>query len=352
MLYLDVLTLFTSRSRDSFHTGFSLFHNKYQIQSPADGYSDNMKKLLNLGRPSEMSPTDSRLSSSANDFLPSRRPLQVIPSSSPLSALSHRSLPHRPFGDSPQYSAASPRSAPFSRSALEPSLTRDRPDFARSPRGHSRRKYSDDKSTTGSYDHNSEDVDMEETSSLRRLQIDDALLAGQKRKAGDSPADDARPPMISRQSDSRRAAGLLRVSPGPRLTVSIAGNAGSPGPTRSNSYLSNISALSITGSAPSVSAQLSPGHSADGVSPKSCHSPYTSVGADASPKSAAPTPTHSRTTSINGPRKVNEIQNPVGSKFQEFFMCDCCPKKPRKFDTAEELRYAVFTLLYVGIPSF
>jgi hypothetical protein len=27
-----------------------------------------------------------------------------------------------------------------------------------------------------------------------------------------------------------------------------------------------------------------------------------------------------------------------GGKFQGFYMCECCPKKPKKFETAEELR--------------
>ena len=32
------------------------------------------------------------------------------------------------------------------------------------------------------------------------------------------------------------------------------------------------------------------------------------------------------------------MQKPGGSKVH-FFMCECCPKKPKKFETQEELRY-------------
>jgi hypothetical protein len=32
------------------------------------------------------------------------------------------------------------------------------------------------------------------------------------------------------------------------------------------------------------------------------------------------------------------MPKPGGSKLQKFFMCECCPKKPKKFETAEELR--------------
>ena len=47
------------------------------------------------------------------------------------------------------------------------------------------------------------------------------------------------------------------------------------------------------------------------------------------------------------PRKLTETLRTNGTvgKIQGFFMCDCCPKKPKKFETAEELRY-VHSLLH------
>ncbi|GKU09408.1 unnamed protein product, partial [Fusarium langsethiae] len=35
-------------------------------------------------------------------------------------------------------------------------------------------------------------------------------------------------------------------------------------------------------------------------------------------------------------RKITEVQKPGGSKVQGFFMCECCPKKPKRFETLEE----------------
>ncbi|KAI1053123.1 hypothetical protein LB505_014229 [Fusarium chuoi] len=40
---------------------------------------------------------------------------------------------------------------------------------------------------------------------------------------------------------------------------------------------------------------------------------------------------------LENPRPVNS-QDFGGTKVVGFFMCDCCPKKPKKFDTLEELR--------------
>jgi hypothetical protein len=38
------------------------------------------------------------------------------------------------------------------------------------------------------------------------------------------------------------------------------------------------------------------------------------------------------------PRKLNDVAKLNGTKMQGFLMCECCPKKPKKFETVEELR--------------
>jgi hypothetical protein len=37
-------------------------------------------------------------------------------------------------------------------------------------------------------------------------------------------------------------------------------------------------------------------------------------------------------------RKIIEVQKPGGSEVHGFFMCECCPKKPNRFETLEELK--------------
>lgn len=47
---------------------------------------------------------------------------------------------------------------------------------------------------------------------------------------------------------------------------------------------------------------------------------------------------HTRNVSAASPKKLPELQKPGGGKVQTFQMCECCPKKPKKFETREELR--------------
>jgi hypothetical protein len=118
-----------------------------------------------------------------------------------------------------------------------------------------------------------------------------------------------------------------------------------PVPTsRSNSYISTMpmpmDPASITTN--NSCGRRSPvGPSPGGISPNSCNSPY------AAPVSLNPSPPtsisgrgsiHSRTVSCASTRKITEVQKPGGTKVQGFFMCECCPKTPKRFESLEELK--------------
>ncbi|KAK3486760.1 uncharacterized protein B0T23DRAFT_324982 [Neurospora hispaniola] len=177
--------------------------------------------------------------------------------------------------------------------------------------------------------------------------------SGQKRPASPTP--------IDRCSDT---SGLNRGSPTPRLTVVSQGSVSSlSAASRSGSYIGNLTASSIASN--SSLGRLSPnGVSPGGVSPTDVMgngSPYaTPISLTASPRSSisrtgaaqSPHPRISgdytqrsveqsnRTLGIS--RKLAEIpknaSNIVAAKLKGPYMCECCPKKPKKFDTEEDLK--------------
>ena len=177
--------------------------------------------------------------------------------------------------------------------------------------------------------------------------------SGQKRPASPTP--------IDRCSD---ASGLNRGSPTPRLTVVPQGSVSSlSAASRSGSYIGNLTASSMTSN--SSLGRLSPnGVSPGGVSPTDGMgggSPYaTPISLTASPRSsisragAAQSP-HPRISgdytqrsveqsnrTLGIPRKLAEIpkngSSIVAAKLKGPYMCECCPKKPKKFDTEEDLK--------------
>lgn len=177
--------------------------------------------------------------------------------------------------------------------------------------------------------------------------------SGQKRPASPTP--------IDRCSDT---SGLNRGSPTPRLTVVSQGSVSSlSAASRSGSYIGNLTASSMTSN--SSLGRLSPnGVSPGGVSPTDGMgggSPYaTPISLTASPRSsisragAAQSP-HPRISgdytqrsvepsnrTLGIPRKLAEIpksaSNIAAAKLKGPYMCECCPKKPKKFDTEEDLK--------------
>ncbi|KAI8297825.1 hypothetical protein K4K61_012409 [Colletotrichum sp. SAR11_59] len=289
-------------SLPSISAGFGLHHNKFQFQSGADAFTD-MKKKLDPLKTFDNRPSVSLLSaSSASSTDPFSRRLSGD-LRSPLS-LPSATLPYHlktNVLDSPDsytntpHSAVtpSPRSQPFH-------LGQEY-----SPPTRSRRNNSDDAS---SHSYEVEDMEMEETNSMKRLRIEDPLRAhydgaGVKRRASADP-DDSVPIGFTTQGDlMRRRDGNSRGSPTPRLSVIPQGSVSSVSSSgRAGSYSSNLSLL--TGSIASM-ARL--------------------------------TRTISENRPLASPRKLAEVGKPGSAKISGFFMCDCCPKKPKKFETAEEL---------------
>jgi hypothetical protein len=334
--------------------------------------------LERLNRPSRRS----GLSASVNDPPPPRLHH---------AQLTTLSLPHRsrqPYLDSSfarspgPLSATSPMNPPFGYQSRSPFDHRspagaEHSDYDRSPLPRTHRP--DEGSTLGygSYELRDDEPDfpMEETSRMRTLNIDDhwrerdwdrdrdrerdrdGYQPGQKRRASSPPGEEALGSDMGRRRDG---CPISRGSPTPRLLM-IPQNSVSSTSTlsRSGSYTSNLTASSIT-SLSSLGRRspiaLSPG----GLSPTdamSCSSPYPPPSQCASPRSsltrsASGLSPHSRTPSeqplppqvtrtVVSPRKLAEIpksHSNLAAKLKGSFMCECCPKKPKKFETEEELR--------------
>lgn len=343
MAQTEPLLTQSTRSIESFPSRFGLHHSSFQFQSPADIHGDYMKKKLNPLRTSDKPPVS--LLSASSDELLSRKPLPE-PRYPPQFSMPPVKLPYHPrapdspaqYTDTPIHSAVSPRLTPFSRLPGDYRSPQEGPDIDRSPRARSRRNNSDDASSTqGSYDYAGvEDMEIDDAASLKRLHVDDGYTAsGQKRRAASPPAVDGS--MLSQESGRRRDAGT-RGSPTPRLASSAM-----PPMSRSNSYVSNTSIAPSSATANSYEHRSPGAYSSGGVSPTSGNSPYTTpMSLNPSPRGSISTraPVHSRNASSTTPRRLPEMHKPGGSKVH-FYMCECCPKKPKKFETHEELRYVL-----------
>ncbi|CAH0020134.1 unnamed protein product [Clonostachys rhizophaga] len=270
------------RSKDVFPPlGFGLHHDNFCFQSHASDY-DSLKKLLD------------------------RRPAVDRPP--PISSL--RSVSSRP-----------PPAAVLSFKHILPSCrsSQESLEIDRSPQTRSSRNNSDDTSVHSIYEYYGAEMEIADTSSSKRLQLSDACLAGRKRRA---PSDD----LLHRDEANPQS------SPIPRLAT-VSQGVPVPSLSRSSSYVFNISV------GPSSAATYDY-RSPSGISPISTASPYTSPGSlNPSPRSSISSRAtgHHRNISGASPRKSPEIQKP-GLEMQGFFMCECCPKKPKKFETAKDLK--------------
>lgn len=280
------------------------------------------------------------------------------------------------WGETPTSSAISPRN-PFPRFAHGPAETRsprEGIESERSPIPCVRRSGSN--STVGMTDDSSSmtsrsresydprispehdaDFHMEEAG-MRRLQLEDyhglrvdhvlGATAGQKRRASSPPRDDLYPSQtVGSASDlPRRRESAARSSPSPRFQ-----NCGSFSSTasgmRNNSYASTHSSYA------SSSITSYGGRSPGGLSPATpdttVDSPHAlSISLNSSPRgSASQAVGHHRAISDTRPvvaaRKAHDpTSHPKKAipRVQGMYICECCPKKPKKFDTPEDLRYA------------
>ncbi|KAI1324085.1 hypothetical protein F5Y16DRAFT_315295 [Xylariaceae sp. FL0255] len=354
-------------SQDSLPRKFFMSHDHFQFNKPAptgSDYDNRLLKKLDSRRtfdnrsPPRRSAMFSSVDTSSQPAGPDQR---LHPSAPPLSLplrLNHPSLLDSPgrLTDTPISTTMSPRSTSLWRTSGNEYRSPIEPlDMDRSPIYRSRRNNSDDAtmSTQSSYD-NADDTDysMVEGSAIRRLHIDDSwqrgdhqAAIGQKRRASSPPGGDS-PPGLAGELVRRRE-GVARGSPAPRLSVvppssmpsmALAGHSGSymtPGPLSTS-----ISGLSpFSGKSPSgiSSAGLSPvdmGSSPFSTPISLSHSACTSFGRGPHQRNLS----NNESRPLASPRKVSELPKASISKLPGgYFMCECCPKKPKKYETAEEL---------------
>ncbi|KAI1411185.1 hypothetical protein F5Y13DRAFT_63930 [Hypoxylon sp. FL1857] len=360
-------TISSLGSQDSLPKKLFMSHDQYQFNRPnGNDYDNALIKKLDSRRTfdNRSPPRRSALSASASNV------------ASGLAAQEHRlhpqltplSLPIRPsnklvidspgrYTDTPPQSALSPRGPSFYgassseyRSPIEP-IDLDRSPFSRTRRNNSGSLPDDATiSTHSSYD-NGDDTDfpMED-----RSQVEDYLsrsehqAIGQKRRASSPPVDDLPMQGMPGSCDPlRRREGASRASPTPRLTgIPPSSLSSVPSTTRSGSFASNASLTTNLSSMNSFTGRSPGGLSSGGLSPVDVlsNSPYsmpTSLGH--SPRTSLARVPHQRNISsetrrLASPRKVSEVSKTGISKIPGgFYMCECCPKKPKKFETAEEL---------------
>ncbi|KAH8685548.1 hypothetical protein BGZ60DRAFT_522839 [Tricladium varicosporioides] len=375
----------------SSRSGFqSSVHDRFQTNAQA--YDKSLLQKLDARRTTDNTTpprgfSKSAFSASANDASPPsqaafehRHPSQLKPLSLPI-LTGRPGLVESPIalsrygGDTPLSSAISPGN-PFPRFGLQTQFEyrspSDTAESDRSPHPYARGSGSSSAMSAGddtssvtsrsreSYDQrvspdHEGDFHMEDTG-LRRLYIDEYASrpdyspnarTGEKRRASSPPVDDG-PSLHTVGSASdlfRRRESASRSSPTPRLhstSGSVSSIASGP---RNSSYASStlsIAASSLTSMSSSY-GRLSPG----GVSPggaDSLDSPYgPSHSLNPSPRGSCSRSAHQRNLSETRPliqsRKLSDSlsQKPSIPKIQGIFMCECCPKKPKKFDSQEDL---------------
>lgn len=237
--------------------------------------------------------------------------------------------------------------------------------------------FDDSGSHRSSYDHSmfiNEDYLMEDTQ-MGNLHIHDRSpcgsddlntggLTGTKRRALSPPSDGMRNERSSFSSSAgqsdlyhRRSMQQLPKSPASRHhpNHSSLSSASSFGP-RQGSLSSSVGGLSIPSSATSYgSGRISPGGlsaaSTGGLSPGAIDpdlravSPYPHTKPLISSPIAA-NPQHQRTFPENAQAAAHKLPTESAphsrhaslTHMQGVYICECCPKKPRKFDTEDELR--------------
>ncbi|KAI9643386.1 hypothetical protein NHQ30_008005 [Ciborinia camelliae] len=361
---------FQSSVHDTYQTSVQAY-DKSVLQKLGGGRGDNFTSSRPFAKPT--------FSSSANDASPTSRLAREHghPSLKPLSLPIHTHKPAlaespiNPWTDSPLSSGISPGN-PYNRLGRLNSFDYRSPtdiiDSERSPLPYPRRSGSiaDDASSIASQSRDSyqmpspeheEGFHMEDTG-LRRLQIGEeyygrsegysprSATAGQKRRASSPPRDDGlHLRTVGSASDlARRRESGSRSTPSPRFHSTSTSISSTTSLAR-NSYTSAISALPVSsttcynrlihGSIPPNPMDISSDMSYGG-----------SMSLNPSPRgSISARTTHHRTLSESRPltnaRKMPEalghVKHNSAPSRQGGFICECCPKKPKKFDTQEEL---------------
>jgi hypothetical protein len=341
-------------------------HAHFQFNKPRSNDFDNsLLKKLDLRRSFD---NHSPPRSSAPATTVATHPTSCQLSKLSLPIRSNKSIIDSPgrYTDTPLPITASPRILPYHgagsneyRSPVEPS-EHDYLPFARNRRNNSGSFPDDITVSTHSSSDRADDTDytMDEGMGIKRLANDDRLsrsdyqTAGLKRRAISPPFEDVPMQGLSGSAEFlRRREGASRSSPTPRLTVIPQGSVSSASSVgrSAGSYASTMSLAASSISSINSYGRVSPpsGLSSGGLSPVDiCNSPFNnSISLTQSPCAPIQRSLPAQRSLNNEPRslgtlrKVTEVSKSSISKIQSgFFMCECCPKKPKKFDTEEDLQ--------------
>lgn len=371
-------------------SGFqSSVHEKYQTNAQA--YDKSLLQKLDARRATDNTTpprghSKSVFSSSANDASPTsriahehRHPTQLKPLSLPI-LTGRPTLVESPlsrWAETPLSSGVSPNN-PYPRFGLQGQFDHRSPsentESDRSPLPYVGRSGSgsvmslgDDNSSITSRSRESYEQGVSpdhevafhmEEAGFRRLHIEDyssrpdsyspGSTIGQKRRASSPPGDDG-PALHTVGSASdlfRRRESVSRTSPAPRFHSNSGSVSSSASGPRSSSYASTLSVAASSMTSMNSYGRLSPG----GISPAGsdfADSPYaTSLSLNPSPRGSLSRTNHQRALSsetrpLTTSRKLSDniglAKHNTSPKMQGIYMCECCPKKPKKFDSQEEL---------------
>ncbi|KAL2891927.1 hypothetical protein HOO65_011285 [Ceratocystis lukuohia] len=165
---------------------------------------------------------------------------------------------------------------------------------------------------------------------MQRMNLFDRDRVGSKRRATSPPEIEQPLPPAPHQVEMVRRRELHRGSPAPRLSTIPQVPMAHSGPA--------VSMIGTTydrvspGSAPSGPAMVMANES---VAPPHLASSGGSP-MNISPRGSVSRAPHQRNSSVASPRRINELKGD-GPKVPTFWVCECCAKKPRKFQTIEEL---------------
>jgi hypothetical protein len=223
----------------------------------------------------------------------------------------------------------------------------------------------DSRSQRGSYDQAMFGSDQEFTNEDHKLERR-ASRQGMKRRAlsppieGRSPTQTSDPyQKVSAVSVARSPTSGYRAAPPPPSYGSM-----STTTSRHGSYASSFAPSIAASSMTSVSSmdRQSPSDPSQGLpfitSAGPVSSPATSIPPSRKPQGQYSTPDNrvlNRKLSIQSP--VNDLLPTSLAKIGNHYICECCPKKPRKFETEEQLRQVkssykhIFSTLRLLLPS-
>lgn len=362
-------------------------HNQYR-NVPTDAYDKSVLQKLDSRRGSDNKTpprgySKSAFSSSASESSPTtrialdnRQHTQLKPLSLPI-ITSRPNLTDSPvarWSDTPISSAVSPGSL-YPRMSTsgdyDYKTSSDVMDYARSPLSYSRPSTNESSNSSirdaaltngrsrGSFDArispDHDDLQMEERG-MKSLRIEDrphrydlmshGAAAGQKRRASSPPVDGPTLHTVGSATDLyRRRESAARASPGPPYQINTGLVGSMTSAPRNNSYTSTMSLSAGSINSLSSFGRLSPG----GLSPNTegSDSPYVNhMSLTSSPRgSISRQGGHQRGPSDTRPTTTRRpSENSSGMKLSTMprmhgpFLCECCPKKPKKFDSQEELK--------------